>query len=233
MTWRFFAMISTTSMAVQPAMAARMSSVGRGPVSLEALSTTTSWPEPVRATNRDPPSYLRLTFFSPTLSSWVFVPPKTTFVTGPSLTRPWAPNLASLRACELGSTQLGVEPLGGQQSAMRASLDDAALGDDQDLIGLAHRRQTVGDNNRGAAGQRRPQRQLHRQFRLRVEVRRRLVEHHDGGRLEQQPGDCYALLLAPRQPVAAVAHHRVKAGRQRFDQRHDLSGPQCLKELLG
>src|SRR5450759_573755 len=233
MTWRFFAMIWTTSMAVQPAMAARMSSVGRGPVSLEALSTTTSWPEPVRATNRDPPSYLRLTFFSPTLSSWVFVPPKTTFVAGPSLTRPWAPNLASLLACELGSTQLGIEPVGGEQIAVRTPLNDAALGDDQDLIGLAHRRQPVGDHHRRAASQRRPERQLHRQFRLRVEVRRRLVEHHDVGRLEQQPGNRNALLLAPRQPVAAVAHHCVEAGRQRFDQRQDLGGPQCLNELLG
>ena len=43
--------------------ATRTSSVGRGPVFPAALSMTTSWPDPDRATNRDPPVCLRLTCF--------------------------------------------------------------------------------------------------------------------------------------------------------------------------
>ena len=62
---------------------------------------------------------------------------------------------------ELGAVELGVEPAGGEQLVVAAPLDDAAVVDDEDLVGLAHRRQPVGDHERGAAGQRRRQRPLH------------------------------------------------------------------------
>jgi hypothetical protein len=115
---------------------------------------------------------------------------------------------------------------------VRAALDDAAVVDDEDLVGLADRREAVGDHERRAAGERRLERQLHGDLGLRVEVGGGLVEHDDVGRLEQQPGDGDALLLAARQPVAAVADHGVEAVGQRLDQRQDLRGPQRLDQLV-
>ena len=46
---------------------------------------------------------------------------------------------------------------------------------------------------------------------LGVEVRGRLVEDHDRGVLQQQPGDGQPLLLAARHAVAALADDRVVA----------------------
>ena len=76
------------------------------------------------------------------------------------------------------------------------------------------------------------QRALHRGLGLGVEVRGRLVEHDDVGRLEQQPGDRQPLLLAAGQPVAAVADDGVEAVGQRRDQVPDLRGPQRLDQLV-
>ena len=62
-------------------------------------------------------------------------------------------------------------------------------------------------------------------------MRRRLVEDDDVGRLEEQPGDRDPLLLAARQPVAAVADERVEAVRQGLDQGQDLRRPERLEQL--
>ena len=100
----------------------------------------------------------------------------------------------------------------------------AAVLDDEDLVGVAHRRQPVRDDERRAAVQSAGQRPLHRGLGLGVEVRGRLVEDDDVGRLEQQPGDGQPLLLAAGQPVAAVADDRVEAVGQRRDEVPDLGG---------
>ncbi len=76
------------------------------------------------------------------------------------------------------------------------------------------------------------ERALHGDLGLGVEVRGRLVEHDDVRRLEQQPGQGEALLLAARQPVAAVADHGVEPVGQRLDQRQDLGAAQRLLELV-
>ena len=75
------------------------------------------------------------------------------------------------------------------------------------------------------------ERPLHRGLGLRVEVGGRLVEHDDVRRLEQQPGDGDALLLAAGEPVAAVADDGVEAVGQRLDERQDLRAAQRLAQL--
>src|SRR5690242_8451252 len=57
-----------------------------------------------------------------------------------------------LRAVELQRGEPGVEPALAQQLRMRAGGRDASLVDDHDAVGLEHRRQAMGDDQRRAAG---------------------------------------------------------------------------------
>ena len=47
---------------------------------------------------------------------------------------------------ELRLVEVGVEAARGEQLGVAAALDDAAVVDDEDLVGAAHRRQPVGDD---------------------------------------------------------------------------------------
>ena len=114
---------------------------------------------------------------------------------------------------------------------MGAPLDDAAVVDHQQLVGLAHGREPVGDDERGAAGQRLAQRPLHRRLGLGVEVRRRLVEHDDVGRLEHEAGQGDPLLLAAREPVAPLADDGVEPVGQVADEVADLGLVQRGEDL--
>ena len=105
---------------------------------------------------------------------------------------------------------------------MRAALDDAALVDHADLVGVADRRQAVGDHDRGPSGESTVERALYEDLVLGVEVARGLVEDHHRRVFEQQAGDGEPLLLAARQPVAALADDRVETLRQRGDHVPDL-----------
>ena len=82
-------------------------------------------------------------------------------------------------ALELGAVELGVQPAGREQLAVRAGLDHPAGVDHEDLVGVAHGGQPVRDDQRGAAVQRGGQRPLHGHLGLGVEVGGRLVEDHD------------------------------------------------------
>ena len=105
---------------------------------------------------------------------------------------------------------------------MGAALDDAALVDDQDLVGLADGGQAVGDDQAGAAFERGVEGALDGVLRLGVEVGRGLVEHDDRRRLEEQAGDGEPLALAAGEAVAAVADDGVEALGQGADQPGDL-----------
>ena len=59
---------------------------------------------------------------------------------------------------------------------MAAALDDAAVVDDEDAVGIGDCGQAMGDDQRGAAGRELGERLLDRPLRLRIERRGRLVE---------------------------------------------------------
>ena len=111
--------------------------------------------------------------------------------------------------------------------------DDAAGVDDEDLVGVLDRREAVGDHDRGAPGESDAERLLHERFGLGVEVAGGFVEDHDRRVLQQQPRDGEALLLAARQPVAALADDGVVAVGQRRDHVVDARLAARLVELLG
>ena len=80
---------------------------------------------------------------------------------------------------ELRAVELLVEPALAEQLRVRAALHDPAVVDDEDLVGAAHRREAVGDHDRGPALQRPVERLLDGELRLGVEVGRGLVEDDD------------------------------------------------------
>ena len=80
---------------------------------------------------------------------------------------------------ELGAVELRIQAARRHQLGVFASLDDAALVEDQDLVGVADRGQAVGDHQGRPAGQRDRQRSLDRRLAFAVEVGCRLVQDHD------------------------------------------------------
>src|SRR5829696_1840665 len=135
-------------------------------------------------------------------------------------------------AAELGAVQVGVETAGGQQVGVGALLDDPAAVDDQDPVGVDDGRQPVGDDQAGPALEGGGQGLLDVDLGLGVEVGGGLVEDDDGRVGQQQPGDGQALLLPARQPVAALADHRLPPLGQALDQVQDPGRPAGVLDLL-
>src|SRR5208283_5004877 len=98
-----------------------------------------------------------------------------------------------------------------QQFTMAAALDDAAVVDDADLVGLCDRRQAVGDDDRRSALTQGMQRLLDRLLGFGVERRGRLVKKDDRRVLEEGAGDRDALALPARQLHAVLSARRVVA----------------------
>src|ERR1700754_921488 len=120
-----------------------------------------------------------------------------------ALTGPWESDrgvargslVGRLLAGELGVVQVGVEPARGQQLLVGAAFADSSRVDDQDLVGVADRREPVRGHQRRPGGKRGLERTLDRRLRLRVQVCGGLVQDDDRRRLQQQPGQRDALLL--------------------------------------
>ena len=94
---------------------------------------------------------------------------------------------------------------------MRALLDDPAVLEHDDLAGALDRREAVGDDDRGAAGQQAPQAVLDPALGVDVDVRGRLVEDQDPRVGDQRAGERDELALAGRELHAALADRRVVA----------------------
>ena len=114
---------------------------------------------------------------------------------------------------------------------MGALFGDEPLVEHDDAVGVAHRRQPVGDDHRGATPQRMFERFLHMRFVLVVEVAGGLVENHHRGVLQEQTGNGQPLLLATAHAVTALAHHGVVAIGQRIDHLEDTSATAGLVEF--
>src|SRR5206468_9574299 len=106
---------------------------------------------------------------------------------------------------------------GDDELVVRSDLDDAAVIEDDDLVGVAHGREAVRDRDRRASFGEPVERVLHEALRLRVERARRLVEHEYRWVAQHRSRDCDALLLSAREAVAALADDGVVAVRQRRD----------------
>ena len=98
---------------------------------------------------------------------------------------------------------------------MRALLDDPAVLEHDDAPGLADRRQPVGDDDRGAAGQQPPQAVLDAALGVQVDVRGRLVEDEDARVGDERAGEGDELALAGGELHAALADLACRAVRER------------------
>ena len=107
---------------------------------------------------------------------------------------------------------------------MVALLDDRALVHDEDRVGVADRREPVGDHERGAALHQPGHRALDQDLGARVDRRRRLVEDEDRRVGEERPRDRQELLLARGQVRRVVVDDRVVAVGQRPHEVVDVGG---------
>src|SRR5207237_9973706 len=96
-------------------------------------------------------------------------------------------------------------------------LDDAAVIENDYLVGVADRREAVRDRDRRAALGQPVERLLHQPLGLGVERARRFVEDEDRRVAQDRAGDRDALLLTAGETVAALADDRVITLGQRRD----------------
>ena len=107
---------------------------------------------------------------------------------------------------------------------MGATLDDAAVLHDDDLVGVFDGGEPMRDDQRRAIAHELDQRLLDAPLGFVVERRRGLVEDQDGRVLEQRARDGDALALAARQQRAAIADRGVEALRQLGGELVDVGG---------
>src|SRR5439155_19684928 len=89
----------------------------------------------------------------------------------------------------LQSPHLGEAAVRGEEVAEVAALDDLAVVEDEDLVGIDDRREAVRDDERGAVARDLGERGLNGFFGVRVEGRGRLVEDEDRRGLEKRARD--------------------------------------------
>src|SRR5579883_1628200 len=118
-------------------------------------------------------------------------------------------------------------PHGGIDAALRqercviAPLDNAAIVENEDLVGVDDGREAMGDDERGAVRGNLVEARLDLALGLSVECRGRLVENEDARSLEDDPRDGDALLFAARELQAAFADHAAIAVGKRGDEGMD------------
>ena len=93
-------------------------------------------------------------------------------------------------------------------------LHDAAVVQNQDVVGPADGAQAMGDDDARASGQQPVDGPLQELLGGRVEPRRSLVEHHQARIAQEDAGEGQQLRLPGRQTLAAALQHRVQPGRQ-------------------
>src|SRR5262245_19427463 len=133
---------------------------------------------------------------------------------------------------ELRAAQRRVRPVTRRELGVRATLDDAALVHDDDLVGVLDGGQAMRDHQRGAVAHEFDQRGLDAPLGFIVESRRGLVEDQDGRVLEQGARDGDALLLSARQLRTALTHGCVHALRQFAGEFVDVGHARRLVDLL-
>ena len=103
-----------------------------------------------------------------------------------------------------------------KQCAMAALLRDLSLAEDENVVRILHRGQPVGDHQHRFVPGQRLKGLLNLVLVLRVGEGGGLVQHHDGGVLQNGPGQGDALLLPAGEVDAPGAYHRVQPLGQLF-----------------
>jgi hypothetical protein len=107
-----------------------------------------------------------------------------------------------------------VPAAGAEELGVAADLDDPALVHDRDPVSPLGRAQPVRDHDRRAPLQQQVERALHRDLGREVEVRGRLVEHHDPGLGQQGAGEREELAFTCGEVAAPLGEDGVEAVRQ-------------------
>ena len=105
-----------------------------------------------------------------------------------------------------------------KQLVVAAGFDDEAVLDDEDAVGMHDRRQSVGDDDRGAALAEFGDRLLHVVLGFGIERRGRLVEQDDRRILDQRARDGDALALPAGELQAVLADRGIVAIREVRDE---------------
>ena len=112
-----------------------------------------------------------------------------------------------------------------EQLVVRALLDDLAVLEHDDQVGVADRREAVRDDERGPAVQEAAERALDLALGADVDRARRLVEDQDPRVGEQRARERDELALAEREPRAALAELRLVAVLEPLDELVGADGP--------
>src|SRR5690606_35572178 len=143
---------------------------------------------------------------------------------------PWLIGLVRLREATF-CDEPREKPALVDQLLERTALDDAALIEDENLVGVGDGRQAVGNDEGRASATKRIESALDLAFRLRVERAGRLVEDQNRRLLQDGPRDRNALALAAGQGSAPLAGESVVAVRFAHDETMGLCEPRRLLDL--
>src|SRR5262245_56966403 len=106
------------------------------------------------------------------------------------------PAVAGGVRAELELPERAVETISLQQLGVRALVDQLPVLEDQDAIRPLDGREAMRDHQAGAPGEELVDGVLQQMLRLRVDARRGLVEHQDGGIIQERPSDRKELALS-------------------------------------
>src|SRR5690606_27974536 len=99
---------------------------------------------------------------------------------------------------ELLSMQVGIETVFAQKLLVRAALDDTAVLQHEDQIGIHHGRNPMADDDNRASAVMLPQVGKNGCLRIRVDGRKRIIQNKDAWKADECARDRGSLLLAAR-----------------------------------
>ena len=124
-----------------------------------------------------------------------------------------------------------IEAAAGEQFSVIALLAHPGVVEHDDLVGVHHGVEPVGDNQQRATLGKVRQRVLDRDFAFGVGCRRGFVQHQHGRVEQHRAGDAHPLLLATGQ-LRVFTHHRVIATRQSQDALMNVGHARSVLDLL-
>ena len=119
---------------------------------------------------------------------------------------------------QLRADELCVEPVLGKKESVETLFGDATLVENNDMVGVANRRETVSDHQSGAPLGEMGERLMDQLFIDGVEMRCGLVKDEDGSIFEQRPGNGESLPLSAGKLNATLADHGIVGKRQLGDE---------------